>query len=35
MREAGTTILPHGDPARPVETGIFCRSHNPIYTGEG
>lgn len=34
MRGQRTTVWPHGQPARLVQTGIFARSRNPIYLGD-
>ncbi len=34
MRRQRTTIIPHRDADRLVQTGIFSRSRNPIYLGD-
>lgn len=34
MRRQRTTIIPHMQPDRLVQTGIFKRSRNPIYLGD-
>ncbi|WP_412554236.1 methyltransferase family protein [Shimia sp. MIT1388] len=34
MRRHQTTIHPHQDSARLVQSGIFSRSRNPIYVGD-
>lgn len=34
MRRQGTTIIPHLQPEKLVQTGIFKRTRNPIYLGD-
>lgn len=34
MRKARTTMIPHRDAERLVQSGIFSRSRNPIYLGD-
>lgn len=34
MRRAQTTIIPHRDADKLVQSGIFSRSRNPIYLGD-
>ena len=34
MRRQKTTVIPHQDPSRLVQSGIFSRSRNPIYLGD-
>lgn len=34
MRRHRTTVMPHGEAAALVTTGIFSRSRNPIYLGD-
>jgi protein-S-isoprenylcysteine O-methyltransferase Ste14 len=34
MRKARTTIVPHQEAAKLVQSGIFSRSRNPIYLGD-
>ena len=34
MRRHRTTVMPHGEAAQLVTTGIFSRSRNPIYLGD-
>jgi len=34
MRRARTTIIPHMEAAKLVQSGIFSRSRNPIYLGD-
>ena len=34
MRRQKTTIMPHKDADRLVQSGIFSRSRNPIYLGD-
>lgn len=34
MRRQQTTIIPHKEPGRLVQSGIFSRSRNPIYLGD-
>lgn len=34
MRRAQTTVIPHHDADKLVQSGIFSRSRNPIYLGD-
>lgn len=34
MRRQQTTVIPHREPDRLVQSGIFKRSRNPIYLGD-
>jgi len=34
MRRARTTVIPHREAAKLVQSGIFSRSRNPIYLGD-
>lgn len=34
MRKQRTTVIPHQEPDRLVQSGIFRRSRNPIYLGD-
>lgn len=34
MRRQHTTILPHRQPSKLVQSGIYSRSRNPIYLGD-
>lgn len=34
MRRARTTVIPHQEAAKLVQSGIFSRSRNPIYLGD-
>lgn len=34
MRRQRTTVIPHQDAARLVQSGIFSRTRNPIYLGD-